>query len=84
MIKQVGNCARAAITIKTAHLRAIKEELGQSVNSYRNITVILCCLCCRWGRSHAVLVTGGKEFWLPNVGHQIDTVMIEVIRDHSR
>jgi hypothetical protein len=26
MIKQVGNCARAAITIKTAHLRAIKEE----------------------------------------------------------
>jgi hypothetical protein len=26
MIKQVGNCALAAITIKTAHLRAIKEE----------------------------------------------------------
>jgi hypothetical protein len=54
------------------------------VNSYRNITVILCCLCCRWGRSHAVLVTGGKEFWLPNVGHQIEATMIEVIRDHLR
>jgi hypothetical protein len=59
-------------------------RIGQLVNSYRNITVILCCLCCRWGRSHAVLVTGGKEFWLPNVGHQIEATMIEVIRDHLR